>query len=102
MHLKYLILQTYSGYYKHEVEKNLIGAELMFELMGYKHTGLGVLTLEGPIDPDKVSNVSRDAIVAFVECQVKEKKIQYAKKFLFENVCTGYVDTGILNLKKIN
>lgn len=42
----------------------------MFEQMGYKHTGLGVLTLDGPIDPDKVSNVSRDAIVAFVECQV--------------------------------
>lgn len=42
----------------------------MFEQMGYKHTGLGILTLEGPIDPDKVSSVSRDAIVAFVECQV--------------------------------
>lgn len=44
----------------------------MFEQMGYKHTGLGILTLEGPIDPDKVSNVSRDAIVAFVECQVTD------------------------------
>lgn len=67
---EYRIVRTYSGYYKHEVEANLIGAELMFEQMGYKHTGLGVLTLEGPIDPDKVSNVSRDAIVAFVECQI--------------------------------
>ncbi|XP_034951774.1 uncharacterized protein tamo [Chelonus insularis] len=67
---EYRTLRTYSGYYKHEIEANLIGAELMFELMGYKHTGLGVLTLEGPIDPDKVSYVSRDAIVAFVECQI--------------------------------
>ncbi|XP_024877467.1 uncharacterized protein LOC112458216 [Temnothorax curvispinosus] len=67
---EYRIVRTYSGYYKHEVEANLIGAELMFEQMGYKHTGLGVVTLEGPIDPDKVSNVSRDAIVAFVECQI--------------------------------
>ncbi|KYN40724.1 Protein tamozhennic [Trachymyrmex septentrionalis] len=67
---EYRIVRTYSGYYKHEVEANLIGAELMFEQMGYKHTGLGILTLEGPIDPDKVSNVSRDAIVAFVECQI--------------------------------
>lgn len=50
----------------------------MFEQMGYKHTGLGILTLEGPIDPDKVSNVSRDAIVAFVECQVM--KTQYTNK----------------------
>ncbi|XP_076751405.1 PUB and ZnF_RBZ domain-containing protein tamozhennic isoform X2 [Xylocopa sonorina] len=67
---EYRTLRSYSGYYKHEVEANLIGAELMFEQMGYKHTGLGVLTLEGPIDPDKVSSVSRDAIVAFVECQI--------------------------------
>ncbi|KAG7210768.1 hypothetical protein KM043_012262 [Ampulex compressa] len=67
---EYRTLRTYSGYYKHEVEANLIGAELMFEQMGYKHTGLGVLALEGPIDPDKVSSVSRDAIVAFVECQI--------------------------------
>ncbi|XP_014472168.1 PREDICTED: protein tamozhennic [Dinoponera quadriceps] len=67
---EYRTVRTYSGYYKHEVEANLIGAELMFEQMGYKHTGLGVLTLEGPIDPDKVSSVSRDAIVAFVECQI--------------------------------
>nr|XP_012234036.1 PREDICTED: uncharacterized protein LOC105678903 [Linepithema humile] len=67
---EYRTVRTYSGYYKHEVEANLIGAELMFEQMGYKHTGLGMLTLEGPIDPDKVSSVSRDTIVAFVECQI--------------------------------
>lgn len=67
---EYWTLRTYSGFYKHEIEANLIGAELMFELMGYKHTGLGVLTLEAPLDPDIVSSVSRDAIVAFVECQI--------------------------------
>lgn len=67
---EYKNLKTYSGYYKHEVDANLIGAELMFELMGYRHTGLGELILEGPIDPDKVSSVSRDSIVAFVECQI--------------------------------
>lgn len=67
---EYRTLRTYSGYYKHEVQANLIGAELMFEQMGYKHAGREVLMLEGPIDPDKVTNVSRDAIVAFVECQI--------------------------------
>ncbi|KAK1124343.1 hypothetical protein K0M31_006711 [Melipona bicolor] len=79
---EYRTLKTYSGYYKHEVEANLIGAELMFEQMGYKHTGLGVLTLEGPIDPDKVSSVSRDAIVAFVECQILKQ--------IWENVSQNY------------
>lgn len=57
---------------------------MMFELMGYKHSGLGVLTLEGPIDPDKVSFVSRDAIVASVECQVK-KKFALVKFFTLNN-----------------
>ncbi|XP_047358637.1 uncharacterized protein LOC124952589 isoform X1 [Vespa velutina] len=67
---EYRILRIYSGFYKYEVQANLIGAELMFEQMGYKHAGREVLVLEGPIDPDKVTNVSRDAIVAFVECQI--------------------------------
>lgn len=79
---EYRTLRTYSGYYKHEVEANLIGAELMFEQMGYKHTGLGILTLEGPIDPDKVSSVSRDAIVVFVECQILKQ--------IWENVSQNY------------
>lgn len=71
MNVKLLIsLQTYSGYYKHEIETNLIGAEQMFEEMGYKHVDFGVLVLEGPVDPDKVTSVSRDALIAFVECQV--------------------------------
>lgn len=56
----------------------------MFEQMGYKHTGLGILTLEGPIDPDKVSSVSRDAIVAFVECQVKNL-LQYINIYFCKN-----------------
>lgn len=42
----------------------------MFEAMGYKHVGSGVLVLDGPICPDKVSNISRDCLVAYVECQV--------------------------------
>ncbi|XP_015179595.1 PREDICTED: uncharacterized protein LOC107068067 isoform X1 [Polistes dominula] len=67
---EYRTLRTYSGFYKHEVQANLIGGELMFEQMGYKHAAREVLVLEGPIDPDKVTNVSRDAIVAFVECQI--------------------------------
>ncbi|KAG8039488.1 hypothetical protein G9C98_008131 [Cotesia typhae] len=72
---EYRTLRTYSGYYKHEIETNLIGAELMFELMGYKPTlhERGVMSLEGPIDPDRVSYVSRDAIVAFVECQIMKQ-----------------------------
>lgn len=47
----------------------------MFELMGYQRDNTGTLVLEGPIDPLKVASVSRDAIVAFVECKVRNTKI---------------------------
>lgn len=61
----------YSGFYIHHIETNLVGGELMFEIMGYKHVGNGMLVLDGPICPDRVANISRDALVAYVECQVK-------------------------------
>ncbi|XP_049963535.1 protein tamozhennic isoform X1 [Schistocerca serialis cubense] len=67
---EYREMKMYCGFYKHEVEANLIGAELMLEAMGYKHTGSSIMVLDGPIDPDRVSNVSRDSLVAFVECQL--------------------------------
>lgn len=67
---EYRTIKPYSGFYKHEIEANLVGAEIMFEVMGYKHIGDMVMYLEGPICPDRVANVSRDSLVAFVECQV--------------------------------
>lgn len=65
-----MFLQAYCGYYKHNLENNLVGAELMLEAMGYKHTGRTTMVLDGPVDPDRVSCVSRDSLVALVECQV--------------------------------
>ncbi|XP_069682149.1 protein tamozhennic isoform X1 [Periplaneta americana] len=67
---EYRELKLFCGFYKHEIEANLSGAELMLEAMGYKHTGQTTMVLDGPIDPDRVSNVSRDSLMAFVECQL--------------------------------
>lgn len=63
--------QMYSGYYQHEVDANLIGAEKLFEAMGYTLLSDQTLVLDGPICPDQVTNVSRDAMAAYVECQVR-------------------------------
>ncbi|KAG8231654.1 hypothetical protein J437_LFUL018117 [Ladona fulva] len=63
-------MKLYSGFYKYEVESHLIGAEVMFELMGYRKVGADAMSLEGPIDPDRVASVSRDALFAYVECQI--------------------------------
>lgn len=40
--------------------------------MGYKHEGDGILTLDGPICPDRVISISQDSLVAYVECQVRK------------------------------
>lgn len=60
----------YSGFYQHEIAANLMGAEVLFEEMGYRTMPNQTLVLEGPICPDRVTNVSKDAITANVECQV--------------------------------
>ncbi|KAJ8949244.1 hypothetical protein NQ318_022757 [Aromia moschata] len=67
---EYKQIKTYCGFYKHQIEANLVGAELMFEVMGYKHYGNGILVLEGPICPDRVAAVSKDCLIAYVECQI--------------------------------
>lgn len=60
----------YSGFYQHEIKSNLIDADKLFEAMGYKQFSNQILMLDGPICPDQVTNVSRDAMAAYVECQV--------------------------------
>lgn len=66
----YNVSQIYSGFYQHEVENNLIDAVKMFEAMGYTQLDNETLVLQGPICFDQVANVSRDAMAAYVECQV--------------------------------
>lgn len=60
----------YSGFYQHDIKSSLVDAESLFLAMGYKLTSNQTLTLEGAICPDQVMNVSRDAMIAYVECQV--------------------------------
>ncbi|XP_060533590.1 protein tamozhennic isoform X2 [Cylas formicarius] len=67
---EYHQIRTYCGFYKHQVEANLLGADRIFEAMGYKYIGNGILQLDGPICPDRVSHVSRDCLIAYVECQI--------------------------------
>lgn len=63
----------YSGFYQHEIKNNLVDAEKLFIAMGYKLLPNETLVLEGPICPDQVTNVSRDALTAFVECQIMKQ-----------------------------
>lgn len=60
----------YSGYFQHEIQSNLIDVEKLFEAMGYRRLSDDTLVLDGPICPDQVTNVSRDAMAAYVELQI--------------------------------
>ncbi|XP_061397400.1 protein tamozhennic [Musca vetustissima] len=64
------ILKMYSGFFQHEIHSNLIDAEKLFEAMGYRRLSNDTLILDGPICPDQVTNVSRDAMAAYVELQI--------------------------------
>jgi spermatogenesis-associated protein 2 len=63
----------YSGFYQHEIMNNLLNAEELFIAMGYKLLPNHTLVLDGPICPDQVTNVSRDALTAYVECQIMKQ-----------------------------
>ncbi|XP_034654669.1 protein tamozhennic [Drosophila subobscura] len=67
---EYRILKTYSGCYQHDVLSRLLDADQLFLAMGYRRISDDTFVLEGPICPDQVTNVSRDAMAAYVECQI--------------------------------
>lgn len=67
---RYALFQLFNGFYKHNIEGILVGGELMLELMGYRKVRDNLLVFEDPIDPDRVSGVSKDSMIASVECQV--------------------------------
>lgn len=61
----------------------------MFEAMGYTLLPNHILVLEGPICPDQVTNVSRDAMTAYVECQASYflyDKMQLIKTHIFISI----------------
>lgn len=70
---EFRIIKTFSGFYMHDIEENLVGADRLLDCMGYKRVDHSSLVLEQPIDVDAVISVSRDAIVAFVECQMMKE-----------------------------
>uniref|UniRef100_A0A182PHE6 RanBP2-type domain-containing protein n=1 Tax=Anopheles epiroticus TaxID=199890 RepID=A0A182PHE6_9DIPT len=70
---EYKVIKTYSGFYQHEIAANLVNAEKLFQAMGYQLMPNKTLVLDGPICPDQVMNVARDAITAYVECQMMKR-----------------------------
>ncbi|EDS34704.1 conserved hypothetical protein [Culex quinquefasciatus] len=105
---EYKVIKMYSGFYQHEIAANLVGAEALFEQMGYKTLPNKTLVLDGPICPDRVTNVSRDAITATVECQIMKKicaqltdmklAVNWSDIYSFREHNTMNVEQTVLNM----
>ncbi|XP_045461626.1 protein tamozhennic isoform X2 [Harmonia axyridis] len=67
---EYKQIRKYSGFFKHHVEANLINGELLLEAMGYKSKALSTLILDEPLNLDRIISVSKDCLIAYVECQI--------------------------------
>ncbi|KAG7301351.1 hypothetical protein JYU34_014287 [Plutella xylostella] len=67
---EYKTLRLYSGYYKHEIEANMVGAESLLQALGYRAAGGARMSLRAPPCPDMVAAVSRDALIAHCECAI--------------------------------
>lgn len=105
---KNIYLQLYCGFYKHDVEEHLTDAELMFEAMGYCYSGNSTMSITDVLDPDRIISVSRDAILACVECQVLKQiwesltpyyNITWLEILEFRENHTGTADQAIRTLR---
>jgi len=69
-------IKQYSGFYKHNVQSSLSGAETLFYDMGYRDVGGDCLELApgaagtSPVNNDLATSVARDCILACVECKI--------------------------------
>ena len=69
---EYHVICPYGGFYRHNIHKVLVGAEHIISLMGFEYNSSkeSFELIHSIIDPDKVSKVSLECLVAFVECQI--------------------------------
>lgn len=69
---EYHVVCPYGGFYRHTIHKVLVGAEHIISLMGFQYNSSKELfeLIDSIVDPDKVSKVSLECLVAFVECQI--------------------------------
>lgn len=84
---EYHSICPYSGFYRHVIDKHLIGAQNILFLMGFvENRTKGIYQLVPPIDPDRVSRVSLECLVAFVELQIMIQIRESLKSKGFSNI----------------
>ncbi|KAK4311512.1 hypothetical protein Pmani_016980 [Petrolisthes manimaculis] len=83
-------IKLYSGFWVHQVSRRLLGAESILSLMGYApcptlpnstRPDSSFLVLEGVLDPDLISRLALDCLIAYCECQVMKKISEGVREF---------------------
>lgn len=65
-------IKLYCGFFKHQVARHLLKADMVLRLMGYNPNvnSASSLILDEPPDPDKLIMVSLNCLIASCECEV--------------------------------
>lgn len=85
-------IKLYSGFWVHQVAHHLASAEGILSLMGYApqaspppgssaYRDPSCLVLEGVLDPDLISRLALDCLIAYCECQVLKKISEGVREF---------------------
>lgn len=70
---EYRVVHSYSGFYRHLIQNCLIGVLPVMHAMGYRERDPdhpGQFILEQFLDPDRLTSIALDCLVAFVELQI--------------------------------
>ncbi|XP_064112380.1 uncharacterized protein LOC135219497 isoform X2 [Macrobrachium nipponense] len=114
---EYREVKLYSGFWVHQVARHLSGAENVLSLMGYTprashpaesgdSSDPACLALEGVLDPDLISRLALDCLIAYCECQVLKKISEGVREFgltwrqilQFRQLHVGGVDVTVRHL----
>ncbi|OQR67193.1 hypothetical protein BIW11_13671 [Tropilaelaps mercedesae] len=63
-------IKLYGGFYKHKIERYICQPEAVLELLGYVRQGNCMVLPSKPLDPDEVTFVALDCLIANVECKI--------------------------------
>ncbi|GAB6032685.1 hypothetical protein CHUAL_011561 [Chamberlinius hualienensis] len=81
-------LKLYNGFYKHNLESRLSCSEDVFDMMGYEEGELMEMNLEGPVDPDRVIDVSLNCLIAVVECKIMSEVLDKLSESSWQEIAS--------------
>lgn len=113
---EYREIKLYSGFWNHQVARHLVGAETILTIMGYmsnsdtssptRDPSSPTMKLDGVLDPDLISRLALDCLIAYCECQILRKISEGVQEYgltwkqihQFRQLHVGSVDITVRHL----